>query len=141
MSEKATWYCKIGEVDREVLGTDPADPPMREAIERAFKRIAGEDAKFCFSGWGAELTEAERAVVEDRQPIPRTAVYSAGFPFMHEHEELVTFGGKWDKYTYPPNATPAEGILTFNSHIWRVMECPSKLVVAISVNDDFLAQR
>lgn len=58
-----TWYCKIGE-------TDPAnvpqggDFPMRRAIEKAYHEITGEWPDFIFSGWGAQLTEGERAVVE-----------------------------------------------------------------------------
>lgn len=59
------WYCKIGE---SASVPDGADFPMREAIERAYKEVTGEEAVFCFSGWGAELTEPERAVVEDRLP-------------------------------------------------------------------------
>jgi hypothetical protein len=61
------WFCKIGEVDPANV-PNGADFPMREAIERTYKRITGEDPTFLFSGWGAELTEIERAVVEDRLP-------------------------------------------------------------------------
>lgn len=62
------WYCKIGEVASlpEVGG---ADLPMRKAVERAYKELTGEEPVFTFSGWGAELTEPERAVVEDRLPV------------------------------------------------------------------------
>lgn len=63
------WYCKIGETDEKNLEKwNGADLPMREAIEKAYKDVTGEDAQFCFSGWGGELDEAERAVVEDRLP-------------------------------------------------------------------------
>jgi hypothetical protein len=41
---------------------------MREAVEMAYHRVVGEDAVFLFSGWGAELTESERAAFEDRLP-------------------------------------------------------------------------
>lgn len=61
------WSCKIGEVDS--LPISGADHPMRQAVEKAYKEITGEDCKFCFSGWGAELDEIERAVVEDREPV------------------------------------------------------------------------
>jgi hypothetical protein len=43
---------------------------MRQAVERAFRDITGEDAEFTFSGWSAELTEGELAVVENRPPHP-----------------------------------------------------------------------
>ena len=62
-----TWYCKIGEVEWGSL-PDGSDLPMREAITRAYREITGQDPDFLFSGWGAELTEPERAVVEDRLP-------------------------------------------------------------------------
>lgn len=60
------WFCKIG-------GTIPplpygADLPMRDAIERAFKELTGFDAEFTFSGWGQQLTEGERAVVDRHAP-------------------------------------------------------------------------
>lgn len=59
------WQCKIGEVGAAKLPSG-ADFPMRQAVAEAYKRITGEDCDFIFSGWGAELTESERAVVEDR---------------------------------------------------------------------------
>lgn len=69
---KKIWSCKIGEVDeqklREKFPHSGADGPMREAVERAYFELTGEDPVFLFSGWGAELTESERAVVEDRLP-------------------------------------------------------------------------
>jgi hypothetical protein len=61
------WFCKIGgEVGDLPSG---ADWPMRQAIQEVFIRITGADPKFCFSGWGGELTEPERAVVENRLPV------------------------------------------------------------------------
>jgi hypothetical protein len=41
---------------------------MRRAVERAYRDITGREPDFIFSGWGAQLTESERAVVEDRLP-------------------------------------------------------------------------
>lgn len=63
------WSCKIGECDAELL-PDGADAPMRAAVERAYRELTGFDAAFNFSGWGAELDESERAVVEKREPSP-----------------------------------------------------------------------
>lgn len=62
------WHCKIGECLPSVLPPG-ADVPMREAIARAYREITGNDPDFIFSGWGGELTEGERAVVEDRMPV------------------------------------------------------------------------
>lgn len=56
------WECKIGEVNSEKL-QNGADLPMRNAIRKAYKEITGEDSKFIFSGWGAELTDIEREIV------------------------------------------------------------------------------
>jgi hypothetical protein len=63
----AIWYCKIGEVPRGKL-PHTADAPMRDAVSKCFKELTGEYPGFIFSGWGAELTEGERAVVENRMP-------------------------------------------------------------------------
>lgn len=60
------WFCKIGEVGSVSKG---ADAPMRQAVIAAYKELTGADPSFLFSGWGAELTESERAVVEDREPL------------------------------------------------------------------------
>lgn len=72
MSDTKIWSCKIGEVPVEEFGeydaNSPKDPPMRMAIRDAYVRITGREPDFIFSGWGAELTEPERAVVENRDP-------------------------------------------------------------------------
>lgn len=62
----AIWECKIGEVSRELLPSG-ADWPMRQAIAEAYCKLTGYKPKFIFSGWGAELTESERDVVENRR--------------------------------------------------------------------------
>lgn len=64
-TEPKIWSCKIGEA---IPLTKGADLPMREAVARAYEEITGMEPVFIFSGWGAELTESERAVVEDRPP-------------------------------------------------------------------------
>lgn len=68
------WYCKVGgEIDDESWepgGTyTPDDHTLREPVERAYQERFGVEPEFCFSGWGAELTESERAVVENRLPV------------------------------------------------------------------------
>lgn len=63
----ATWSCKIGETWRSGLPPG-SDGPMRNAVEAAYRDLTGEDPDFVFSGWGAKLTEHERAVAEDREP-------------------------------------------------------------------------
>ncbi len=64
------WECKIGEVHSVAEG---ADYLMRQAVADAYKAQTGVEPVFIFSGWGASLTEAERAVVENRLPAPATA--------------------------------------------------------------------
>lgn len=68
-SKRQAWECKIG-VLGEVEVPHPGDPPLRRAVEEAFERLTGVEADYCFSGWGATLTESERAVVENRGPEP-----------------------------------------------------------------------
>jgi hypothetical protein len=60
---KAIWFCKIGETDREKL-PNGSDTPMRIAVQEAYLKLTGEYPSFLFSGWGAELTEAERDVAD-----------------------------------------------------------------------------
>ena len=59
------WECKVGGLTGLPHN---ADGPMREAVEHAYREMTGKDPEFTFSGWGAHLTEGERAVVEDRLP-------------------------------------------------------------------------
>lgn len=66
------WECKIGEVDAARLPRG-SDAPMRQAVQRAYRELTGEWPEFTFSGWGGELTEGERAVVENRVPGPLAA--------------------------------------------------------------------
>ena len=62
------WRCKIGLTGGPIDMPDGCDLPMRMAVREAFLRITGRHADFVFSGWNAELTESELAVVEDREP-------------------------------------------------------------------------
>ena len=59
------WDCKIGEIDEAKLPSG-SDAPMRNAVRRAYKELTGEEPKFIFSGWGAELTDTERDIVNGR---------------------------------------------------------------------------
>lgn len=91
------WTCKIGECDDADLPSG-ADGPMREAVQKAYREIIGRDCVFNFSGWGGELDECERAVVENRlprtdpvPPDPRDAVVEAALrPFADYANETGT---------------------------------------------------
>lgn len=61
------WRCKVGCIGPLEVPQN-GDAPMRDAIARAFRRTIGVDPEFTFSGWSAELTEPELAVVENRLP-------------------------------------------------------------------------
>jgi hypothetical protein len=37
---------------------------MRRAVEQAYRELTGEEPRFIFSGWGYELDEIERELVE-----------------------------------------------------------------------------
>lgn len=64
---KKIWECRIGEIDTDELPKG-SDLPMRKAIAEAYKYITGKEPDFIFSGWGAQLSEPQRAVVENRLP-------------------------------------------------------------------------
>ncbi len=59
---QSVWECKIG-ADLKMLPSG-ADAPMRDAIKKAFLKITGQQCEFIFSGWGAELTDAEKQYLE-----------------------------------------------------------------------------
>ena len=63
------WACRIG----GLTGILPhgIDLQMRQAVERAFKEVTGVEPQFLFSGWGAELDEFERAVINEDEPLPQ----------------------------------------------------------------------
>lgn len=61
------WECKIGEVN-DALVPNGGDFPMRQAVTAKYRELTGCEPVFLFSGWGSELTEGERAVVEKRLP-------------------------------------------------------------------------
>jgi len=81
-----TWTCKIGEHDFDQHG---ADSPMRDAVTEAYRKVTGQEPVFVFSGWGGELTEIERAVVENREPQT---------PTDHREEAGVLFANKSNCY-------------------------------------------
>ena len=60
------WTCKIG--GPAINFPHGADAPMRNAVYAAFERVTGMPPEFTFSGWGGNLDEPERAVVEKRHP-------------------------------------------------------------------------
>lgn len=64
------WFCKIGEHSPLQRG---ADSPMRDAVAAEYKKLTGQEPAFIFSGWSGELTEPERAVVENRLPVREAA--------------------------------------------------------------------
>lgn len=66
-TRKKLWSCKIGEA-AVVKVPNGGDLPMREAVAAAYKSLTGVEPDFIFSGWGDELTEPERAVVQNRLP-------------------------------------------------------------------------
>jgi len=63
------WDCKIGECDATDVPKG-GDTPMREAVALAYRRLTGQNPRFMFTGWDGELTEIERAIVENRDLNP-----------------------------------------------------------------------
>ena len=61
MKKRKIWTCKIGEMD---IVPNGADAGMREAVASAYQEVTGRLPDFIFSGWGGELTYAEREIAE-----------------------------------------------------------------------------
>lgn len=76
---------------------------MREAVRDAFILVTGAPADFLFSGWGGELTESEKAVVENRLPNGKPILQKAVAAFNRAYDRELENGG-------PSTATEA-GIL------------------------------
>lgn len=90
MNDDAIWACKIGPADRGEL-PDGADGPMRRGAAATFFALTGQEADFIFSGWGATLDEAERAVLENREPRwPSRSMLEAAWGIIAN-----AWGGNW----------------------------------------------
>lgn len=76
-----TWSCRIGEVEADQL-PDEADAVMRAAVIVAYENLTGRETAFIFSGWGYQLPEWERAVVENRLPDPEVI-------YLQRREEIL----------------------------------------------------
>lgn len=64
------WSCKIGEIEDVPYG---ADSPMRQAVQKAYFDLVGKEPDFIFSGWGATLTDSERAVARNEPASEKCA--------------------------------------------------------------------
>lgn len=60
------WFCKIGASKPDVKNPDEV---MRNAVRNAYREVTDCEPKFIFSGWNGQLTEPERAVVENLLPV------------------------------------------------------------------------
>lgn len=80
------WSCKIGTMENCIIPKG-SDLLMRKAVEQAFKKITGLDCEFNFTGFSAELTESELAVVEDREPNIDVQIDE-----LHKHGDIVQSG-------------------------------------------------
>lgn len=58
------WSCLIGEVPDSMV-PQGGDWPMRQAVANAYRELTGAEPRFIFSGWGAELTDIQREIVEE----------------------------------------------------------------------------
>jgi len=57
-AELAVWSCAIGMIDRKRL-PQGSDSPLRRAVGKIFKRLAGEAPSYFASGWGGRLETLE----------------------------------------------------------------------------------
>lgn len=72
MSVKPVWSCTAGFLKDVAVDHTHADAPMRKAVEDAMFVLTGEYPEFVFSGWSAELSEPQLAVLENRLPVNPT---------------------------------------------------------------------
>lgn len=95
------WSCKIGVMGSADIPVG-GDSPMRRAVDEAFQRLTGKPSDFIFSGWSAELTEPELAVVEGRWPsqehIASERVRDAA-PDLLEALQLVRMSFAWQVFS------------------------------------------
>lgn len=63
-SKRQAWQCKIG-ILAGVEIPPGGDAPMRAAVTEAFFRLTGKYPEANFSGWGAEFTPEEAAVIRN----------------------------------------------------------------------------
>jgi len=62
------WDCKIGEIEAAKLPLG-SDSPMRQAVKKAYFELTGQEPNFVLSGWGGELTDMEREIVEEPNSV------------------------------------------------------------------------
>jgi hypothetical protein len=95
-NRRTAWECKIGSING-VTVPPCADAPMRAAVQDAFRNVTGEEAQVTFSGWGAEFTPQEIAVIKNDGSWPAEVptfdyVAEANVTASHEwHGEMVNF--------------------------------------------------
>jgi hypothetical protein len=70
--DPCNWTCQVGELPSVELDAHGGgmDDPMRQAVIRAYRLVAGRNPDYLFSGWGGPLAERERAAHENRTPDP-----------------------------------------------------------------------
>jgi hypothetical protein len=76
VGDEAVWSCKIGGSFPHGALPPGSDEKMRQAVQEAYERLTGQSDGYLFSGWGGELDESERAVVEDREPVYERTTYA-----------------------------------------------------------------
>ncbi len=66
--EADSWSCLVGFARRDTM-PEGSDGPMRDGVRDAFLDLTGEYPDFIFSGWGRHPSEAQAAVIENREPV------------------------------------------------------------------------
>ena len=105
------WTCKIGECDESDLRSG-SDLPMRRAVEKAYAEVTLLTPAFIFSGWAGELTEGERAVVEDREPA---ALHAENDNDLLSTTDAAVWADRFVKLAYenPSLATDSQALLAW----------------------------
>jgi hypothetical protein len=119
------WICKIGARSGAMRLASGVDEVMRKAAREAFRSVTGMDAEFIFSGWGGDLTEAEKLIVDDRVPemMDHHIFAGPGGACMSSHEiEGLTQDLENHPYSEPGDEVRAKEAREYYGGRWFIAE-------------------
>jgi len=117
------WSCKIGEVEPSKVPAG-GDLPMRKAIQEAYEQLTGEAPAFCFSGWGAQLTDGERAVVEIARKDRALEAALEAIKDGHRRAELIP-GPRYLQLDHRLGENPDSCLMCAAYAVWALRDSPA----------------
>lgn len=76
--ERYVWECAVGGRS-PVIVPNGGDFPMRQAVEKAFFDLTGQNPEMCYSGWGRKFTDKVSPAVQDVLAERRRQIETEGF--------------------------------------------------------------